>query len=313
MIERFEGENGIRILAEAMADQGIVHGDASIADELTAVSHLQELDRNDVLIIQDRDDNDIYFVISGALEVEANGCRVAERRAGTHVGEMALIDRKARRCATVTAIEKSVVARVKEEDFSRIADQHPSLWRRIAVELCDRLCNRNRMLRWPNAQPHVFICSSVEGLLIAEGIRLNLDHHPSNVSVWTDQVFGPMKHTIEDLERELDIADFAIAVVTADDVVTSRKKQTRAPRDNVVFELGLFMGQLGRARTIVVSPRGTDLKLPSDLIGLKPLEYTVPDDPTDQRRLAESLGPVCTQLKAEFDQHGPRKLRIQRI
>ena len=306
MIERFEGETGKRRLSEAITEQVIVHGNAVIANQLADVSKLQELNAGDVLIAQDGEDNDIFFVLAGSLEVRANGRRVAVRAAGTHAGEMALIDSKARRCATVAALEKAVVARVGEEDFDCIANQHPHLWRRIAVELCDRLRNRNRMISCPNERPVVFVCSSVESLGVAEQIRVGLDHHPSDVRVWTDNVFGPMKHTMEDLERELASADFAVAVINGDDVVTSRKKRAAAPRDNVVFELGLFMGQLGRQRTFIVMPRNIDLKLPSDLIGLTPLSFTPPSDPRDPRQLASSLGPVCTQLKTIINQLGPR-------
>jgi predicted nucleotide-binding protein len=164
---------------------------------------LRELAPGEVLIRQDGDDNDLFFVISGSLNVEANGRVVAVRTAGTHVGEMALIDSKACRCATVRASERTVVANVLEADFSRIADEYPTLWRRIAVELCDRLRNRNRMIFPPNEVPQIFICSSTESLPVAERIQLGLDHHASVARVWTDQVFGPMKQTMEDLEREV--------------------------------------------------------------------------------------------------------------
>ena len=43
----------------------------------------------------------------------------------------------------------------------------------------------------------------------------------------------------------LDRFDFAILVLTADDLVASRDVLSTAPRDNVLFELGLFMGGLG--------------------------------------------------------------------
>ena len=306
MIKRFEGENGKRLLADVLADQGIVNGDRNVATEILNVAQLRELNSGEVLITQDAEDNDIFFVISGSLTIEANGRPVATRSAGTHVGEMALIDRKARRSATVLAAEKTVVAQVSEPNFSRVADENPELWRRISVELCNRLRNRNRLIRSPNEVPNVFICSSSENLLIAEGIQLGLDHHASSVSVWTDQVFGPMKQTMEDLERELQSADFGVAVVMDEDVTRSRKEQKSSPRDNVIFELGLFMGQLGRVRTVIVSPRSIELKMPSDLLGLKPLSFVPPSDPTNQRQLATALGPVCTQLKTFFRHLGPR-------
>lgn len=306
MIERFEGEIGRRLFSDVMRRQIIIQGDDTSADQLMSSSQLEEYNTGEVLIAQQGDDNHIFFILSGSVVITVNGRVVAKREAGTHIGEMSLIDCKAPRCATATASEKTVVAKVTEEEFSRIASHNPGLWRRIAVELCDRLRHRNRIIRCPNERPRVFICSSVEGLGVAEQIQLGLEHHPFTVKLWTDQVFGAMKQTMEDLERELSMADFAVANVSGDDVATSRKKRSVVPRDNVIFELGLFMGQLGRDRTIMVLPRGTNLKLPSDLNGLNPLMYYPPSDPKSLTQLATSLGPVCTQLKAKLNELGPR-------
>lgn len=306
MKERFEGEAGRRLLAKELADQMIVHGNNAIADELLQVSELKELQPGDVLISQDCEENDIYFIISGRFNIEANGRLVAVRHSRTHVGEMSLIDSKARRCATVKAAEKSVVAKVTEPEFSRIAATFPDLWRRIAVELCGRLRNRNELIRRPNELPNIFICSSAESLTVAEQIQVGLDHHRSIVKIWTDQVFGPTKHTMEDLEREVVTADYAIAVVMGEDVVRSRKQQSNAPRDNVVFELGLFMGQIGRERTFMVVPRGIELKMPSDILGLTPLSFVPPTDPTNASLWSAALGPICTQIKTVINKLGPR-------
>lgn len=306
MKERFEGDAGRRLLANELADQVIVHGNHDIAAELLRVSELHELPAGEVLISQDCEKNDIYFIISGSVNVEANGRLVAVRHSRTHVGEMSLIDCKARRCATVKAAEKTVVAKVTEPEFSRIAAAFPDLWRRIAVELCGRLRNRNGLIRRPNELPNIFICSSAESLTVAEQLQVGLNHHPSIVKVWTDQVFGPTKYTMEDLEREVATADFAIAVVMGEDVVRSRKRQSVAPRDNVVFELGLFMGQIGRQRTFMVVPRGINLKMPSDLLGLNPLSFVPPTDPKNASLWAAALGPVCTQIKTAINNLGPR-------
>ncbi|APZ93317.1 hypothetical protein Fuma_02934 [Fuerstiella marisgermanici] len=66
------------------------------------------------------------------------------------------------------------------------------------------------------------------------------------------------------------------------------------------------MGQLGRERAAIVTPRHIDLKLPSDLLGLNPLTFKIPNDPNDPKKLASALSPACTQLKSLFNQIGPR-------
>ena len=49
---------------------------------------------------------------------------------------------------------------------------------------------------------------------------------------------------MESLERELDQSDFAIAIAQPDDLTESRGEAKPTPRDNVIFELGFFMGRL---------------------------------------------------------------------
>src|SRR5437899_1094402 len=97
------------------------------------------------IIRQGASDNPIYFIVAGSFSIVVNGRDVARRQAGQHVGEMALIDPAAPRSASVIARETSVVAKLSEDMFSRIANQHPRLWRLLAVELCARLRERNAL------------------------------------------------------------------------------------------------------------------------------------------------------------------------
>jgi predicted nucleotide-binding protein len=82
-------------------------------------------------------------------------------------------------------------------------------------------------------------------------------------------------------------------VFGADDKVVSRHRESDSPRDNVVFELGLFMGDVGPDRAFVVKPRGVALKIPTDLLGMKSLEY----DASDPAQLTTALGPVCHEIR----------------
>jgi CRP/FNR family transcriptional regulator, cyclic AMP receptor protein len=54
-------------------------------------------------------------------------------------------------------------------------------------------------------------------------------------------VFRVANYTLESLEAQVDNSDFAIAIAHADDATASRGSTWPSPRDNVIFELGLFM------------------------------------------------------------------------
>ena len=73
-----------------------------------------------------------------------------------------------------------------------------------------------------------------------------------SVRVWSNDIFAVSDTTIESLEQAAMEVDFAILVLTPDDITTSRGTRRAAPRDNVVYELGLFGGALGRKRTFMV-------------------------------------------------------------
>ena len=66
-----------------------------------------------------------------------------------------------------------------------------------------------------------------------------------------------------------------------------------APRDNVILELGLFIGALSHERTFMVIPRGCDIKTPTDLLGLIPLDYRL----EDSGDFVSLLGPACDRLR----------------
>ncbi len=97
-------------------------------------------------------------------------------------------------------------------------------------------------------------------------------------------------------------ADFAALILAGDDRVISRDVTSDAPRDNVIFELGLFMGALGRSRTFLIHPRGVNLKIPTDLIGITPLVY----EPVLEEDISASVGPACNELRAAILTAGPR-------
>jgi hypothetical protein len=65
-----------------------------------------------------------------------------------------------------------------------------------------------------------------------------------------------------------------VLLLTPDDVTISRTIERLSPRDNLVFELGLFFGRLGRDRCFLIQRSDLDLKLPSDLLGIEPAQFS---------------------------------------
>jgi predicted nucleotide-binding protein len=151
-------------------------------------------------------------------------------------------------------------------------------------------------------RPRVFIGSSKEGLEVAETIQLNLDDQ-CEVTIWTQGHFALGSTTLETLVRKLDEFDYAILVLTPDDLIESRGDALLSPRDNVIFELGLFMGHLGRDRTIIVYDRTSDLKIPTDLAGVTAATF----QPHTSGNLDAALGAPCTRLKKHIRSLGSRR------
>ena len=293
IISRFCGTENLNRLISVLRQQIIIHDNENLSVELAEQAEILQFEPETELIVQGGADNDIYFILSGRLSIVVNGREVAIRESGQHVGEMALIDPSAKRAASVVAIEQTVVAKISEVCFRPLADKYPRVWQLIATELAKRLQQRNRLVTSKNPRPVVFIGSSKESLPIARAIRSNFDHDDFIVNLWTDRVFGPSRFPIAELEKLVQEADFAVLVLGTDDIVESRNEKSNAPRDNVIFELGLFMGALSHERTFMVIPRESDIKIPTDLSGLTSLSYKS----DDSNNLTASLGPACDELR----------------
>lgn len=148
----------------------------------------------------------------------------------------------------------------------------------------------------------IFIGSSVEKLDIAYAAQENLEHD-AEVTVWTQGIFQVSDTTLEALVRALDEFDFAVFVFAADDIVRMRKATSRVVRDNVLFELGLFIGRLGKNRCFLAMPRGTEpFRLPSDLLGITPAQY---EPKRQDGNLVAALGAACSKMLRAISKAGP--------
>jgi hypothetical protein len=146
-------------------------------------------------------------------------------------------------------------------------------------------------------KPRLFIGSSSENLEIAYSLQSNLDYDGS-VTVWTQGVFNLSSNALNDLLAALNNFDFAIFIFQPNDVVKMRNSEFLSVRDNIIFELGLFLGRLGKERVFYLVDRDSkNLHLPTDLVGMSPGTY---DGNREDGNLQAALGPFCQEIRKKL-------------
>lgn len=154
-------------------------------------------------------------------------------------------------------------------------------------------------------KPRVFIGSSLKGKNIAqvaaELIEYNVNEEKKDIKVvvW-DKVFKVGETYIERLSKALEEFDFAVLVITGEEFVMSGDAKQLKPRDNVLFELGLFMGRLGRHRAIMLYNEEQKAKLPSDLGGIHSATFLPPKNENkadEDEELRKVLKDPCNEIR----------------
>lgn len=150
----------------------------------------------------------------------------------------------------------------------------------------------------------MFIASSVEQLDLAYAAQENLEHDVE-VTIWSQGVFQLSRNAMASLIDVLDQADFGLFMLAPDDVTKLRNVASRTVRDNVIFELGMFVGRLGSERCFIVVPRGVeDLHLPTDLVGLTPADF---EPARKDQNLVAALGPACNRVRKAIRRLGAQR------
>lgn len=138
----------------------------------------------------------------------------------------------------------------------------------------------------------IFVGSSAEDIKIVRAVEKNFSHDPEiEVRSWTT-LFSPGRTALDNLLRQTAENDIALFVFEPVDETTSRDATKRTPRDNVVFETGLFIGAHGQRRVFWVVPQGEPIHLPTDLAGIQPLTYKRPTSDW-----ASALSVACDEVR----------------
>jgi Predicted nucleotide-binding protein containing TIR-like domain len=139
-------------------------------------------------------------------------------------------------------------------------------------------------------KPRIFLGSSGKQAKLLKAITRGLED-VADVDPWTS-VFNPGVSTLDRLVELTREVDFAAFVFAQDDWTTKGASPDAAsgqasPRDNVVFEAGLFGGALGIRRTFILHATGA--KLPTDLLGLTSIRYDPDTTPAIVRQINQKL------------------------
>jgi hypothetical protein len=154
-------------------------------------------------------------------------------------------------------------------------------------------------------KPKVFIGSSREAMNYVNAVQKSLQYY-AEVNPWYAGVFSPGNYTMDDLERQLEVNDFAVFICSPDDIIDIRGKTYLITRDNTLFEMGLFWGKLKRNRVFYLIPNTVPKKrndinieeyhLLSDLIGMNALTYQA-DSMNDDAAVSVACQHILHKIK----------------
>lgn len=299
LLQRFKGPKGHRFLLAALREEKMVAGNEDLARDLAAAGKLVAVKAGTIVIEQGGRDNHVFLILAGAFDIVVNGKKVNKRQPCDHIGEMAAIQPSQIRSASVVATEDSVLLKISHPQLTALGKRHPEIYSTLAKELSRRLLQRNEVLAAKRDKIHILIVSSPAALGVARAVQKGLDGDSLAVLIWKDGAFRASPYAIENLERELDRCDFAIAIAQHDGSTAKRKRVS--PRDNVIFELGLFIGRLGRHRALLLEPRGEQVDMPPDLTGLSTVFYST----APGRGMAGAVSPACARIREIVEDLGP--------
>lgn len=141
-------------------------------------------------------------------------------------------------------------------------------------------------------KPTVFIASSSEALHVAEAVHIKLDTD-LRPKLW-ENAFDLSSITITTLISKTKEADYAVFVFHPDDKSLIREKEYSSVRDNVILELGMFIGALGLEKCFILVPKSSEstFRLPTDLAGITASFY---DDQNID--VSDAVTSSCAKIK----------------
>lgn len=141
------------------------------------------------------------------------------------------------------------------------------------------------------------VFSSKEKYSLAQEIQGEFLKQNVSCKLWGNDFFRPSTYTLDNFSKLSNNYYNAIVILGEDDCIKSRGKKEMAPRDNVILELGICIGELGLGHTYFV--HSDNVKIPSDLWGITPIKFSSQN--TDESIVASYVVTQVTKtMKTNF-------------
>lgn len=134
----------------------------------------------------------------------------------------------------------------------------------------------------------IFIGGTSEGLKFAEKVKQTLEDSANvQCTIWNENTFNYNEAFLDSLSKASIIHDFGIFIATKDDLALIRNNVEEVPRDNIIFEYGLFLGAIGNNRTYLLQEEGC--KLPTDILGFTTPRFKKTFDTQKWKNLCKTI------------------------
>lgn len=156
-------------------------------------------------------------------------------------------------------------------------------------------------------KPKVFIGSTIESISYTEALTKLFSNDEIDIVTWNLHFESTENTSTFAQLNSLINYDFGIIIFTPDDKLRHRDKNYNTPRDNTIFELGLLIGYLGEKRVFPIVPNNSDLKLPSDLLGINTCKFDFSaENRITLKERQKSLQNAYFDIKDKIITYGPK-------
>jgi CRP/FNR family cyclic AMP-dependent transcriptional regulator len=154
MLAPFGSEVERQKTAGLLAEQEVVGHHRVVAHKLAGIATIENCSEGKQLYLQgDAGKDGLFLVLGGSVELLVKDKPVTTVRAGECFGEFPILGLTLGYAVTARVVEKAFVARVPEQQFLAIANDHPEIWKNMAKMLARRLQEANRSREMIAARP----------------------------------------------------------------------------------------------------------------------------------------------------------------